>query len=284
MQASEQDAPASASPKVGAVGALIGLIADSVGLYLAATQNWSAAAYTGAAALGGAILFFVFLRAPFSRAVVLLALIPAVLGAGVLGAAVGHWLTPPTVKTVAEQTSPSQTPSATTVTTTASSSVGSSSPAATSSSAPPSSSTKLAEGARFLNTVRALNTNAVTSPLAVTIGTQSYPDSLAMGCSKAGAAATFAVAGYTTLKADVGLDNGQGSGAATNGYTSTIRVTAENDRQLGDDIVVSVGKPAQMDINLAGATQITIRCTLSDPRSSSGSYYQVAFGDARLRK
>src|SRR4051794_25755051 len=87
----------------------------------------------------------------------------------------------------------------------------------------------------LLSELEPLNTNAVNSPRSVTIGTQVYPNSFTLGCSAAGLSVTFVVAGYTTLKARIGLDNNETGTAAKSNYSSIIQVTADDGRQLGDD-------------------------------------------------
>lgn len=142
--------------------------------------------------------------------------------------------------------------------------------------APPSAQSAL------LSELEPLNTNAVNSPRSVTIGTQVYPNSFTLGCSAAGLSVTFVVAGYTTLKARIGLDNNESGSAAKSNYSSIVRVTADDGRQLGDDFEVSLSNPTDLSVPLDGATQATIKCTLIDPRGGSAGYYRAAFGDATI--
>ncbi|HVV12858.1 hypothetical protein [Amycolatopsis sp.] len=135
----------------------------------------------------------------------------------------------------------------------------------------------------LLSDLTALNTNSVNSPRAVTIGTESYPNSFTLGCSTGGTSVTYAVAGYNWLKARVGLDNNESGSAAKANYPSSIRVTAEDGRQLGDDFQFSLSKPADLSVSLDGAVQVTIKCTLVNPRGTGG-YYQAAFGNAMITK
>lgn len=145
-------------------------------------------------------------------------------------------------------------------------------------SSPPNASSKL------LTELTPLNTNALHSPLAVTIGTQVYPNSFTLGRNTAGLSVTYAVAGYQTLKARVGLDNNQAGTAAKSNYASNIRVTADNGRQLGNEFQFSLSKPTDLSVPLDGAVQATIKCTLIDPRGGTSGYYQAAFGDATITK
>ena len=145
-------------------------------------------------------------------------------------------------------------------------------------SIPPDASSKL------LSEMTPLNTNAVSSPRAVTIGTQAYPNSFTLGCSAAGLSVTYAVAGYSTLKARIGLDNNQAGAAAKANYTSIIRVTADNGRPLGSEFRISLSSPTDLSVPLDGTVQATIKCTLIDPRGGTSGYYQAAFGDATITK
>jgi hypothetical protein len=146
------------------------------------------------------------------------------------------------------------------------------------SSTPPDASSKL------LSELAPLNTNAVNSPRAVTIGTRVYPNSFTLGCNTAGLSVTYAVAGYRSLESRIGLDNNQAGAAAKSDYASIIRVTADNGRQLGDEVRFSLSKPADLSVPLDGAVQATIKCTLIDPRGGTTGYYQAAFGDAAITK
>jgi hypothetical protein len=137
---------------------------------------------------------------------------------------------------------------------------------------------------KLLSEMTALDTNSVNSPRAVSIGTETYPNSFTLGCSSAGTSVTYAVAGYSSLKARIGLDNNQTGTAAKSNYPSSIRVTAENGQQLGNEVQISLSKPADLSVPLNNAVQATIKCTLIDPRGGSSSYYQAAFGDATIVK
>jgi hypothetical protein len=148
----------------------------------------------------------------------------------------------------------------------------------------PSTGTTPEVSSKLLSEMTALNTNAVNSPRAVTIGTQAYPNSFTLGCSAAGLSVTYPVAGYRTLKSRVGLDNNQSGTAAKSNYASVIRVTADNGRQLGQEIQFSLSKPADLSVPLDDAVQATIKCTLIDPRGGTTGYYQAAFGDATMTK
>jgi hypothetical protein len=151
-------------------------------------------------------------------------------------------------------------------------------------SAGPSSGPPLDASSKLLSEMTPLNTNAVDSPKAVTIGTQIYPNSFTLACSTAGPSVTYAVAGYKTLTARVGLDNNQSGAAAKANYASIIRVTSDDGRQLGNELQFSLSKPADLSVPLDGAVQATIKCTLIDPRGGSSGYYQAAFGDATVTK
>ncbi|HEY3711083.1 MAG TPA: hypothetical protein VGL64_17020 [Amycolatopsis sp.] len=61
-------------------------------------------------------------------------------------------------------------------------------------------------------------------------------------------------------------------------------MTADNGRQLGDEVQISLSKPADLSVPLDGAVQATIKCTLVDPRGGTAGYYQAAFGDATITK
>jgi hypothetical protein len=134
----------------------------------------------------------------------------------------------------------------------------------------------------LLSELEPLNTNAVNSPRSVTIGTQVYPNSFTLGCSAAGLSVTFVVAGHTTLKARIGLDNNETGTAAKSNYSSIIRVTADDGRQMGDDFEISLSKPTDLSVPLDDATQATIKCTLIDPRGGTTGYYRAAFGAATI--
>lgn len=147
-----------------------------------------------------------------------------------------------------------------------------------------SPSTPSAGRSELLSEMTPLNTNSVNSPRAVTIGTQSYPNSFTLGCNTAGTSVTYPVAGYKSLQARIGLDNNESGTAAKSNYTSVIRVTTEDGRQLGNEFRISLSQPADLSVPLDGAVQATIKCTLIDPRGGTTGYYHAAFGDATITK
>jgi len=134
---------------------------------------------------------------------------------------------------------------------------------------------------RFLGETQTLNTNSVDRPVQVTIGTEQYLRSFRMGCSQAGTTATWPVAGYARLLGKLGVDFNEGSAAAVNGLKSTVTFFA-TERQLGRNYPVSINSTEELDVQLEGAVQLTIKCNITDPRATSGSHYQVALGDARV--
>lgn len=132
----------------------------------------------------------------------------------------------------------------------------------------------------LLSEMTPLNTNSVDRPKSVMIGTEVYPNSFTLGCSPAGTSVTYPVAGYSSLKARIGLDNNEAGSAAKANHPSVIRVTAEDGRQLGNEFQISLSQPADLSIPLTGAVQATIKCTLIAP----AGYYRAAFGDAALSR
>lgn len=134
---------------------------------------------------------------------------------------------------------------------------------------------------RFLGETPALNTNSVDRPVQVMIGTEQYLRSFRMGCSKAGTTATWPVAGYVRLLGKLGVESSEGSSAAVNGLKSTVTFFA-TERQLGRNYSVSINSTEDLDVQLEGAIQLTIKCNITDPRATNSSYYRVAFGDARV--
>jgi hypothetical protein len=277
MNQPEPTAP-SGGMAVGSVAALVGLIADVVGFASAASQNWTSALLSGLAALLVTVAFFSLRSKPMPRGVVLLALLPAVIGSGFAGAAVGHWLTPATI--VAIPAPPTFSPSPPTK------DDSSSTPTSSSPTTPPTSTPGTIPNSpvQLLSELKPMNTNSVNSPRPVTIGTQVYPNSFTLGCTKGGTSVTYTVAGFAQLNARIGLDNGQSGNAAKAGYESVIRVTAEGGRLLGEEYRISLGKPADLSVPLDNAVQATIKCTLIDPTGGNSGYYQAAFGDATVRK
>ncbi len=151
-------------------------------------------------------------------------------------------------------------------------------PASSPGEPPPNAQSKL------LSEMQPLNTNSVNSPRPVTIGAHTYPNSFTLGCSTAGTSVTYAVAGYSALKARTGLDDNEAGTAAKANYSSIIRVTADNGRQLGTEVKISLSAPADLSVPLEGAVQATIKCTLIDPRGGTTGYYRAAFGDAVITK
>lgn len=288
LSPSPQQAPSTSHVGALTVTSLIGLIADGTGFFLAATQNWTGAFVAGLVALLGGGTFLAVQSSSLSRKATLLVLVIAALGSGFTGAAIGHWITPPTVVVAKGESQP--LPSSTTAPTLPTDTT----PPSTSSAAP-NSSTVLSTSSvapdgqdperMFLSELTPLNTNSVNTPKSLMIGTETYPKSFTLGCNTGGTSVTYPVAGYRLLEARIGLDNNQAGTAAKNGYKSVIRVTGDgNAQQLGTEYTVSLGHPADLSVPLNGAVQATISCTLIDPKGGNTAYYQVAFGNATISK
>ncbi|MEU7526004.1 hypothetical protein AB0A74_09740 [Saccharothrix sp. NPDC042600] len=253
----------------------LGIVFPLAGFLIAIKSSWYAAAISGAVLILGAVVFLIVIahRGSLSLGFALVALLSTLVGGGLCGAVISQWLSP--------QASGNPGPSTSSTSTVPTTNTGN---VAHSASNGTGLETKSQPETQFLIKIKAVDSSHISGPTSVSIGGVSYPYSFNQACTPNGRSSTFSVAGYDTLTGKLGLDDKQGTTAAVRGYKSTIRIIKDGNRQLGDDMTVSIDKSADLSVKLEGATQITITCTITDQRSDFNSYYSVAFGDARLSK
>ncbi len=116
------------------------------------------------------------------------------------------------------------------------------------------------------------------------IGTVTYPDSVRFSCSTGDNVAhtylVYDVAGFSFLNATMGVPSD-----ATNAAGNTMAVTFFKDgttQQLGKTISIALDQPAQVHLNLDGASQLEIGCAATSSASQQPVQMDVALGNAVL--
>lgn len=116
------------------------------------------------------------------------------------------------------------------------------------------------------------------------IGTVTYPDSVRFSCSTGDSVAhtylVYDVAGFSFLNATMGVPSD-----STNAAGNTMAVTFFKDgttQQLGKTISIALDQPAQVHLNLDGASQLEIGCAATSSASQQPVQMDVALGNAVL--
>jgi cytoskeletal protein RodZ len=135
----------------------------------------------------------------------------------------------------------------------------------------------------YLSDLKPLDNSSVQTPVSTSIGKDTYPHSIRISCINGrGSSASYDVHEYNRLDAKVGIDNSVNNPDAKTERCG-VRVTTEAGVQLGQESVVSSGKPIDLTVDLQGAGNITITCTILDlNRGFNSGYYPLAFGNAQL--
>lgn len=101
-----------------------------------------------------------------------------------------------------------------------------------------------------------------------TMSATAYPDSVTFGCDGPGGAGqpdeAFDVAGHTLFRAVVGIpDNAQDATS----LNETVTFANQSSAQLFKPVVVSLGSPAVVQLNISGVTQLEVTCSGADPQT-----------------
>jgi hypothetical protein len=154
------------------------------------------------------------------------------------------------------------------------------------STTPPSSSAggAAATGGTYLSALTPTSDNAGLGTGAQTMSATAYPNSVTFGCEGAGSTGqpdeAFDVAGHTSFRAVVGIpDNAQ---YATS-LDETVIFANQNGTQLMKPVVVSLGNPADVRLNISGVTQLEITCSGTDTQTQQpNDNNEVTLGNAYI--
>jgi hypothetical protein len=95
------------------------------------------------------------------------------------------------------------------------------------------------------------------------IGTKTYANSVRFSCAYSMDDIIYNVAGYSVLKAYIGVPNNSADAAGT---TATISFLKDGtSRQLIPNVTVALDQPERVQVNLRGTSQLEIDCTASQP-------------------
>jgi hypothetical protein len=119
---------------------------------------------------------------------------------------------------------------------------------------------------------------------AQTMSAKAYPNSVTFDCS--GPFNTdqpdeaFDIAGHTSFRAVVGIpDNAQNATS----LNETVTFANEDGTQLMKPVVVSLGKPAVVRLNVSGVTQLEVTCSGTDPQTQENEDgNQITLGNAYI--
>ncbi|MFJ9782487.1 hypothetical protein ACIRSS_23100 [Amycolatopsis sp. NPDC101161] len=144
-----------------------------------------------------------------------------------------------------------------------------------------SGSTLYLQDAKRIGSPNALNSNP-----GLEIGSNSYPHSVAVGCTSEDGLVAFDVAGYSSLHAVIGFGNDQSGAGITEDIASEITIS----NNIGKvPLKVVTIKPSDgvriLDVSLKGVNQMKISCVPTrKTRAGNGVFYEVGFGNAELKK
>jgi len=119
---------------------------------------------------------------------------------------------------------------------------------------------------------------------AQTMSATAYTNSVTFGCD--GPPSTdqpdeaFDVAGHTLLRAVVGIPDNTQNATSLN---ETVIFANQNGAQLMKPVVVSLGNPAVVRLNISGVTQLEVTCSGTDPQTQQQENdNQVTLGNAYI--
>jgi hypothetical protein len=141
--------------------------------------------------------------------------------------------------------------------------------AARSNTTPSSSSGGAAPtGGTYLAALQPTVNNADLETGAQTMSATAYSNSITFGCE--GTAGTdqpdeaFDVAGHTSFSAVVGIPDNTQNATSLN---ETVTFADQTGTQLMKPVVVSLGSPATVQLNISGVTQLEMTCSGTDPQT-----------------
>jgi hypothetical protein len=114
---------------------------------------------------------------------------------------------------------------------------------------------------------------------------KSYPDSVTFGCdgpqgSFQSEDEAYDVAGNTQFTAVVGIPD---NATDATGLEETVIFASQNGSQLAKPVVVSLGSPAQVSLNISGVTQLQVTCTgVVEPGHQQDNGNQLTLGNAHI--
>jgi hypothetical protein len=125
-----------------------------------------------------------------------------------------------------------------------------------------SSGGALPSGGVYLSAMQPTVDNAVLSTGTQTMSAKAYPDSITFYCDgplgNGQPDEAFDVAGHSLFKAEVGIPD---NAANATSLDETVIFANQAGVQLIKPIVVSLGHPAAVTLNIAGVTQLEVSCT-----------------------
>jgi hypothetical protein len=121
---------------------------------------------------------------------------------------------------------------------------------------------------RYLSVLQPTVSNGNPSDGPETISADSYPNSVTFGCEGAVGAdqpdVAYDIAGSHVLTAVVGIPDNTPNAT---GVAETVIFANQNGEQLGKPVVVSLGTPARVKLNVTGVTQLAVTCTGVDEQT-----------------
>lgn len=118
-----------------------------------------------------------------------------------------------------------------------------------------------------------------------TMSAKSYPNSVTFQCdgpqgSENPADEAWDIAGNTLFTAVVGIPD---NATDATGLDETVIFASQNGTQLGKPVVISLGSPAQVSLNVSGVTQLQVTCTgVSEPGHQQEDGNQLTLGNAHI--
>ena len=139
-------------------------------------------------------------------------------------------------------------------------------------------------GGTYLSALQPTIENAPLQAGAQTMSATAYPNSITFDCD--GPVNTdqsdeaFDVAGHTLFRAVVGIpDNAQNATS----LNETVTFANQSGTELIKPVVVSLGNPAVVRINISGVTQLEMTCSGTDPQTQQQENgNQVSLGNAYI--
>jgi hypothetical protein len=139
-------------------------------------------------------------------------------------------------------------------------------------------------GGTYLSALQPTVDNADLGTGAQTMSATAYPNSITFGCE--GPVNTdqpdeaFNVAGHTLFRAVVGIPDNTQDATSLN---ETVIFANQNGTQLMKPVVVSLGNPAVVQLNISGVTQLEMTCSGTDPQTQEQDDDNVvALGNAYI--
>jgi hypothetical protein len=136
----------------------------------------------------------------------------------------------------------------------------------------------------YLSTQQPTVANADYQNGSQTLSAKPYPDSIMFYCegyySQDHPDMAYDVAGNSLFTAVVGIPD---NSANATGLAETVIFATQSGRELGKPVVVSLGSPAKVSLNITGVTQLQVTCTGVDQSShQQANGNELALGNASV--